>query len=125
MSIYLAHPRLGKGAVFALALAALPVSTACALDAFRETPSVSVTVPGVTSQAQLAQQLQAQGYSGIRLSSVQPDPAFPRPELTVPSDNPQITPVHEGWNGTAMKNGQTLGVVVTYGSAPSVAELPE
>jgi len=123
MSILLRSSRLGLGA--ALALAVLPATGAWALDVVGKAPAVEVVVTGVTSQAQLTRQLNAQGYCDVKLSSVRPNPADPEPQLYRGRDNPQITPVHQGWNGTAVKNGRTLEVRVDFGGAPAVAELPD
>lgn len=80
-------------------------------------PAVHVTVTGLTSEAQLMQQLGSQGYSDIKLSPEYPNSFDPHPELlhgvTSPADPAaQITPVHIGWNGTAVKNGQTANIYV-------------
>jgi hypothetical protein len=79
---------------------------------------------GPLTQAFLITGLYNHGYSDVKLSSDLPDPYNPRPELTSGSvsspDDPkaQVTPLHIGWNGTAVKEGRTVNVYVV-GSAPS------
>ncbi len=116
---------LAASTAMAVVLAgSLPMAAAGA-ELLTETPRVVVTVPGVISQAQLQRQLELLGYGNIKLSPIYPTPSNPHPELsaTMTSD-PAFTPVHRGWNGSAMKEGRTLNVRVEFGSAPSVAELP-
>lgn len=74
------------------------------------TPSVHVSLPASASQAQLAAQLAAQGYSNVLLTAAEPNLATPHPELTVPTANLAATPAQEGWNGTASKAGETVNV---------------
>ncbi len=125
MSSRLEYPRRGAGAAFALALAVSPSLAAWGYDLVSVTPWINVTIPSVTSQTQLAHRLQSQGYSDVKLSSLTPNPAQPKPELYTGRDDPETTPVHEGWNGTAVKDGRTFDVRVSYGTSPSVAQLPQ
>ncbi len=114
--------KVAAGAVAALLLASpMPVA---AQQLFGVRPRVDVTVPGVMSQAQLARQLRSQGYNDIKLSSLYPTPADPNPQTHGTGGNPQTTPIHTGWNGTAVKDGRRLHVYVAYGAGPSVAEVP-
>jgi len=94
---------------------------ASAVEVFGTSPSVEVTVPQVTSQAMVAQQLAAEGFSGVQLSSSRATPVNPAPQLAN-ADDPAVTPVHEGWNGTAEKDGRVYDVQVAFGNAPSVVE---
>lgn len=80
--------------------------------------AVHVAVKGVQSQAQLASQLQSQGFQEVRLSELYPNPAQPRPDLTAPStDHLDAVPVHDGWNGSAVRNGTTYFVYANIGNA--------
>jgi hypothetical protein len=110
-----------SGVALALVGTAVPASAA---QLFGRAPSVAVTIPGVTSQAQLDQLLQSQGYSRVLLSSALPNPANPTPQLYRGRDDPQTTPVHEGWNGSAVKDGRTVAVRVRYGVQASVVQMP-
>ncbi len=75
--------------------------------------TVHVTVPDAVSQAQLADQLRAQGYAGVVLSSTYPSPADPHPELNPTlTSHPEQVPVHSGWNGIAVRDGQVVQVYV-------------
>ena len=78
-----------------------------------EVPTLHVRVPGIESQAQLADRLRAQGYADVIMSSVYPSPADPlpwrNPTLT---SHPEQTPVRQGWNGVAVKDGQVIQVYV-------------
>jgi hypothetical protein len=94
---------IGAGAAYA--------RPAQSLDVFSTTPTVHIAVPTVESQAQLADQLRALGYTDVVLSSVYATPANPRPQANPAfTSNPQGTPVHEGWNGVAVKDGQIVQV---------------
>lgn len=73
-------------------------------------PTTHVTLNGVESQAQLVAQLRAQGYTHIRMSDSMPNCMTPRPDLTRPTSDLEHTPVHKGWNGTAMKNGNLVSI---------------
>lgn len=75
--------------------------------------SVQVPVSGVESQAQLAQQLSAEGYSDVLLASVAPTRENPHPELNPSLVNDPSAPVRTGWNGVAQKSGETVQVYVT------------
>ncbi|WP_298283627.1 hypothetical protein [Acidocella sp.] len=107
---------LSLSALSALSLAAglLGATPALAADGalFAATPSVTVAVQGVESQAQLAQQLSAQGYSNVSLSGTAPNLANPHPELNG-ATNLASTPVQNGWNGTAQKDGETVQIYAT------------
>lgn len=77
--------------------------------------TVHVTAAGTESQAQLAEQLRAQGFSNVVLSSTYPSPANPHPEGNSSlTSHPEQTPVHSGWNGVAEKNGQLVQVYADF-----------
>ncbi|MGO8915424.1 MAG: hypothetical protein ACLQJR_05900 [Stellaceae bacterium] len=84
------------------------------------TPMVHVPLAGAASEAQLIQQLQAQGFSDFKVTPLSPNRFDPRPELMHPDltvtsaadERAQNTPVHAGWNGTAVKNAKTVEVYV-------------
>ncbi|HQT46058.1 MAG: hypothetical protein B7X08_04180 [Acidocella sp. 20-63-7] len=101
-----------------LALGALLISAcqpAAANSLFSITPTLRVAVSGAESQAQLAAQLRAQGYTNVILSAAYPNPENPQPQ-TNPSltGNPAQTPVHDGWNGVAQKNGAVVQVYAQH-----------
>ncbi|MCB5945624.1 hypothetical protein [Acidocella sp. KAb 2-4] len=104
---------------YAAALAAASLLSlaqpAAAAGSFAPAPAVHVHAAGLESQAQLAAQLSAQGYSNVALTSAEPSLANPHPELN-PSEsgNPAQTPVRDGWNGTAQKDGQTVQVYASH-----------
>ncbi len=84
--------------------------------------TVHIVVPGVENQAQLADQLRAQGFTGVILSSTYPSPANPHPEdNSTLTSHPEQTPVHAGWNGVAVRNGQTVQVYADVAGTPDVA----
>jgi len=92
-------------------LAALVGAAPALADGFvSATPAVHVSLPATASQAQLASQLAAQGYSNVQLTAYVPSLANPHPELTTPDASPATTPVQNGWNGTATKDGETVNV---------------
>jgi hypothetical protein len=94
--------------------AALGGTAAHAASLFAETPTVTVAVAAAESQAQLAKTLAAEGYAAIALSAIQPSLENPHPELNPAAlANPTGTPVREGWNGVAEKDGQIVQVYVT------------
>ncbi|WP_297367783.1 hypothetical protein [Acidocella sp.] len=104
---------LSLSALSALSLASVLVGAAPAMAAqggfVTAAPRVTVTVQGVESQAQLAAQLSARGYSNVSLSGTVPSLANPHPELSGVT-NQASTPVQNGWNGTAQKDGQIVQV---------------
>ncbi|PPQ35309.1 hypothetical protein [Rhodopila globiformis] len=109
-------PLLSAGlAALCLPLLAAPAARADGL--ISRVATVHVSVPGVESQAQLADRLRAQGYTDVVMSSVYPTPVNPCPQSN-PSwtSHPELTPVHAGWNGVASKDGQ---VVQVYAELPS------
>ncbi len=80
---------------------------------FSRVATVHIFVPETQSQAQLADQLRAQGYANVVLSSTYPSPADPHPELNPTlTSRPDQVPVHAGWNGVAVKDGQIVQVYV-------------
>ena len=91
--------------------------TACAQGLGPPLPSVHVSLAGVATDAQLIQQLQAQGYTDIKVTPNYPNRFDPRPEIVYGFSSPNDEDardmhVHFGWNGTAVKNGRTVGVYV-------------
>lgn len=126
--------RMARAAVLSLSLA-LPAVSAAVQGAYAQaasaddsyffglvtrTPMVHLPMPGTASYAQLIQQLQAQGYADIKLTPLSPNLFDPRPELMHPDltftsakdDAARDTPIHAGWNGTAVKNGTMFEVYV-------------
>lgn len=73
-----------------------------------------VQLSGVESQAQLATQLNAQGYDHVILTPIYPTPLNPHPELNPGLANDLNVPVHAGWNGVASKGGQIVQVYATH-----------
>lgn len=76
------------------------------------TPSVHVSVSGSESQAALASQLKSEGYDDIQLSAYLPNMDNPQPQFSNPTTDLAQTPAHQGWNGTAYKNGKLYNVYV-------------
>jgi hypothetical protein len=81
---------------------------------------------GPFTQAQLISGLEAHGYREVALGNEVATPDAPRPDLLVSvrsADDPdaQKTPVHLGWNGTAVKDGATVNI---YIRAEAPASLP-
>jgi hypothetical protein len=84
---------------------------ALAVEWFSWTPTVHVAFHEGESQSQLAERLRALGYGDIVLSSVYASPANPHPEIYPwATAHPEQTPVHDGWNGIAVKDGQMVQV---------------
>jgi hypothetical protein len=107
---------MSRSSALCLGVAVLLFSAgaASAKPLFGPDPAVRVAVPSVSSQAQLADTLRAQGYSDIRLSAVPADPDNPHPELNrTLTNNPENTPVRTGWNGVAVKDGRTVQIYAT------------
>jgi len=108
-------PTLRAGFLAASALG-FALSPATAAELLTTTPSVHVAAPGVMTEAQLIERLEAEGYTEIWLSTERPTEFTPRPEISarLNSDDPvaQSTPALPGWNGTARKDGRTLDVYV-------------
>lgn len=81
---------------------------------------------GPFTQAQLISGLEAHGYREVALGDEIATPGVPRPELLSPvrsADDPeaQKTPIHLGWNGTAVKDGAAVNI---YVRAEAPASLP-
>lgn len=115
--------RLATVASISAALSVSVIAPASA-EFVRLTPWVRVTIPSVINQAQLAAQLSANGYTDILLTPINPNPATPVPEL-IPTWQMEQTPVHRGWNGTALRtvDGRRVWVRVTYGPEASVVPM--
>ncbi len=84
------------------------------------TPMVHLPMAGASSYAQLIELLQSQGYGDVKVTPLSPNVFDPRPELMHPdltftspdNEDAQDTPIHFGWNGTAVKDGKTFEVYV-------------
>ncbi len=76
-----------------------------------------VTVTPMTSQADLAKQLEKAGYTDVLLTPARPTDVDPRPDMTdctahgSPVNSP-VVPCHSGWNGTAVHNGKRVNIMV-------------
>jgi hypothetical protein len=103
--------RLALAGVLASSAVAWLASTALAADG---SGGVHVADPGVISGAQLIERLQSQGYTDVKLTSERPTTFTPHPELSagLSSDEAAATPVHQGWNGTAVRDGRTVDIYV-------------
>lgn len=105
------HVRTVAIGLASLTLPLLTTSFARADGLFAPVPTVRVAVSGVETQAQLADRLRAQGYSGVVMSSTPASPANPHPEANPTlTSHPEQTPVHAGWNGIAVKDGELVQV---------------
>jgi len=103
--------KYGISKMFAVAALAVGVQAAQAGDFISTVPVVHVAVPAVESQAQLADTLREQGFAEIVLADAAPTFTAPHPELNPARiAHPEATPVRAGWNGTAVKDGQTVEV---------------
>jgi hypothetical protein len=107
------------------ALAVLAVcSTALAQTGGTSTKVMSLTGP--LSQAELIQGLKDHGYNDIKVvTGYAPQISDPHPELSHGFRSPhdpaaQVTPVHLGWNGTAVKDGNTYDIFIRDESPASV-----
>jgi hypothetical protein len=123
--------------LFASAVLCALAPTASADDSYffglvTPTPTVHVPMAGAASYAQLIRQLQAQGYTDIKVTPLSPNAFDPRPELMHPditftspdNEEAQDTPIHFGWNGTADKNGTTFEVYVDRASRHGASGKP-
>ena len=96
-----------------LAVGVTPAAHALVNNLFGRAPAVKVDVTGVESQAQLARTLGQMGYADIRLSPIYPSPVIPYPENdSYWASRLDKEPVHDGWNGSAVKDGQWVRVWV-------------
>ncbi len=102
--------RFLASAAFIAALAGVTPAMAACNQLVCRAPAVHVNTNGVESQAQLANQLRQEGYSEIHMSPYAPTAINPRPELMTPTSAPAQTPVHNGWNGTASKDGSVVDI---------------
>lgn len=128
-----ARPRLAglfRPALLSLSLSAISLlggsgPAAAAEDAYffglvTRTPMVHVPLAGTATYAVLIGRLRAEGYADVKLTPLSPNRFDPRPELMHPdltitsadTDAARETTVHRGWNGTAVKGGQTFEVYV-------------
>lgn len=101
-----------SSALLAAAVFAL-VQPAAASGLFSKVAIVQVQLSGVESQAQLAAQLNIQGYDHVTLTPIYPTLENPHPELNPGLANNPNAPVHAGWNGVARKNGRIVQVYAT------------
>jgi hypothetical protein len=76
--------------------------------------AVMVSLKSIESQDQLAKQLTADGYTNILLASVAATRENPHPELNPSLVNQPNEPARTGWNGTAVKDGATYQIYVSY-----------
>ncbi|MBB5374475.1 hypothetical protein [Acidocella aromatica] len=76
--------------------------------------AVMVSLKEIESQGQLAKDLAAGGYTHILLSSVAATRENPHPELNPSLVNQPNEPARTGWNGTAVKDGETYQIYVSY-----------
>ena len=109
-------------------VSALTILMVCST-ALAQTGSTSTKVMSLTgplSQAELIQGLKDHGYSEIKLVTVfTPEISDPHPELSHGFRSPndpaaQVTPVHLGWNGTAVKEGYTYDIFIRAEAPASV-----
>lgn len=89
---------------------------------FGSAPSVQVTVPAATTEAQLQSRLEQDGFAAVRLSQLIPTPIDPLPQADASAEVLSSAVVHEGWNGTAEKDGRTYWVRVAFGPIAAIAE---
>jgi hypothetical protein len=111
-----------KSLVFAtLLLAAGSLSVAHAdspKDPQQITGTARLDFTKVISLEQLQTLLEQEGYTDIQLSPVQPNISDPRPDIQANSPNGRkhldlaATPVHPGWDGTAVRNGKRVNIVI-------------
>jgi hypothetical protein len=79
---------------------------------------LDIDVAHVTTLEQLKQTLESHGYTNVKLAPNKPNEEDPRPDLEdngpgkKSTFNAGRTPVHAGWEGTAMKDGKTVNVVI-------------
>lgn len=84
------------------------------------TPMAHVPMSATATYAQLIRQLQSQDYADIKVTPLSPNRFDPRPELMHPDltfvsaddETAQATPIHFGWNGTAVRDGRRFEVYV-------------
>ena len=110
------HTLLAAGLVIAFA-AAGTLSGARAAGPEGISGNTHVTVTPMTSQADLAKQLEKMGYTEVLLTPARPTDVDPRPDMTdctahgSPVNSP-VVPCHPGWNGTAVHNGKRVNIMV-------------
>lgn len=90
------------------------VQPAVASSLFSTSDAMMVSLKDIESQSQLAKDLAAQGYTHILLSSVAATRENPHPELNPSLVNQPGEPARTGWNGTAVKDGVTYQIYVSY-----------
>lgn len=107
--------KYGISQVAAIALLMTGLQAARAGDLISVAPTVHVAVAGVESQAKLAEILRGQGYSEIVLADADPTFTAPHPELNPQRiAHPEATPVREGWNGVAVKDGKSVEIYADF-----------
>lgn len=80
--------------------------------------TVKLTISEATSMTELKTLLQQRGYTDIDLSPVKPNDENPRPDIQGTGGSarnkvdPNTTAVHYGWNGTAVRNGKRVNIVI-------------
>ncbi len=120
----------GLSLAFAVWVASAVMPSACTPTAAADDPYVfglvtrtamaHVPMSATATYAQLIRQLQSQDYADIKVTPLSPNLFDPRPELMHPdlaftsADNEaaQDTPIHFGWNGTAVRDGRRFEVYV-------------
>lgn len=104
--------------VTALLAASLALPAAQAASPVKRSDTVNLDLSELISMDQLKHLLEQQGYTDILLSPVKPNSTNPRPDIqdsgpkAVKSVNPATTPIHEGWNGTAVKDGKRVNIEI-------------
>lgn len=107
--------KYGISKMFAIGLTVFGLQAARAEGLITTAPTIRVTVSGLESQAQLAQTLRDQGYSDVTLADMAPTFTAPHPELNAERvAHPDSTPVRAGWNGVAVKDGQTVQIYAGF-----------
>jgi hypothetical protein len=107
--------KYGISKMLAIGLMAAGLQAAKAESFVTTAATAHVTVPALTSQAQLARILREQGYGGILLADTQPSFTAPHPELNPErTAHPESTPVRAGWNGVAVKDGQRVDIYAGF-----------
>ena len=103
---------LASASLLATLVVASPALANFGGSGFGFTPEVHVSASGNESQATLAAQLKSEGYDDIQLTAYLPNMSNPQPQFNNPTTDLAQTPVHQGWNGTAYKNGKLYNIYV-------------
>jgi hypothetical protein len=111
---------LMKNRMFAAMLVATMVGSPIAYAAPSQEPTgtVKLAISETTSMTELKDLLQKRGYTNIDLSPTRPNEENPRPDIqgtggpASSKPNPDTTAVHYGWNGTAVRGGKRVNIVI-------------